>query len=208
MVYLALLRDCVRKTGSSLHAYCLMSNHVHMLVTPPDAEACARLMRNLGQRYVQYFNRRYERTGTLWEGRPHSCIVDSAAYVLACYRYIEFNPVRAAMVESPAAYPWSSYETNACGAYDPMITPHAEYLALGREAASRQTAYAQLFQNSEDETFLATIRDATNGGYPLLGKELKLHLDSLPARRLRRQKSGPRGNERQGDDPPTLDLPF
>ena len=96
LVYLSNLAELSRRTRCAVHAYCLMTNHVHLLLTPSDERACATLMRNLGQRYVQYFNRRYERSGTLWEGRYRSCLVESAAYVLACYRYIERNPVRAA----------------------------------------------------------------------------------------------------------------
>src|SRR6185437_7202364 len=98
----------LKRAGCALHAYCLMTNHVHLLLTPSDAKACATLMRSLGQRYVQYFNRRYERSGTLWEGRPQSCLVDSTSYVLGCYRYIELNPVRAGMISPGTKYEWSS----------------------------------------------------------------------------------------------------
>lgn len=113
-----------------LHAYCLMTNHVHLLLTPQDSEACSLLMRDLGRSYVQYFNRRHDRTGTLWEGRFRSCIVESAGYVLACYRYVELNPVRAGMVNHPSSYAWSSHAVNAGMRADPAVLPHCEFTAL------------------------------------------------------------------------------
>lgn len=208
MVYLALLRDCLKKSGCALHAYCLMTNHVHLLLTPPDAKACAKLTRNLGQRYVQYFNSRYERSGTLWEGRPHSCLVDSARYVLATYRYIELNPVRAGMVATPAMYEWSSHEANVGRVDDPAISPHAEYAALSSEPHTRRAAYEQLFQIRDDPQFLAEIREATNGGYPLLGEALKASL-AVPKERLERRRPGPAPREEQvSGDGLTADLPF
>jgi putative transposase len=208
MVYLALLRDSLKTSGCALHTYCLMTNHVHLLLTPPDAKACATLTRHLGQRYVQYFNRRYERSGTLWEGRPHSCLVDSARYVLACYRYIERNPVRAGMVSGAAAYEWSSHNANAGRVSDPTLSPHVEYLALSSDSPTRYAAYGQLFQAGDDPQFLAEIRDATNGGYPLLGEELKASL-ALPKRRLQRRKPGPARSEETVDgDGSTAELPF
>jgi REP element-mobilizing transposase RayT len=123
-LYLLHPRELAAKFQCAMHAYCLMPNHVHMLMTPPSRDACGRYMRQLGQRYVQYFNRRYRRTGSLWEGRFKSCIVDTARYVLACYRYIEMNPVQPALVVRPQDYQWSSFTINA---------GHPEYLArLGR----------------------------------------------------------------------------
>src|SRR5690242_6535614 len=109
LVYLSLLGDALAKTGCALHAYCLMTNHVHLLVTPPDEHACSMLMYQVGSGYVPYFNRRHQRTGTLWEGRFRSCLVESREYVLSCHRYIELNPVRASMIASASAYPWSSH---------------------------------------------------------------------------------------------------
>ena len=208
MVYLALLRDCLKKSGCALHAYCLMTNHVHLLLTPSDTKACATLMRNLGQRYVQYFNRRYERSGTLWEGRPHSCLVESARYVMATYRYIELNPVRAGMVCAPALYEWSSHEANAGRIDDPAISPHVEYVALSSDPQARRAAYEQLFQKGDDPRFLAEIREATSGGYPLLGESLKGSL-AVPKERLERRRPGPVPSEEQGrGDGLTADLPF
>jgi putative transposase len=176
LVYLLHLRELANKLGCAVHAYCLMTNHVHLLMTPSTAQACTDLMRDLGQRYVQYFNRRYERTGTLWEGRFRSCIAQSAAYVLACYRYIELNPVRAGMVREPQDYEWSSHAVNVGLREDPFITPHAEFLALSNDACRPFAAYAGCFAEHLAPSLINAIRNATNGGYPLASEELKLRL--------------------------------
>ena len=191
LVYLANLRELCVKTGCLLHAYCLMTNHVHLLLTPPDAASCSELMRDLGQRCVQYLNRRHTRSGTLWEGRYRSCLVDSARYVLACYRYIEMNPVRARMVGAPADYPWSSYHANSGRMASTLVVPHAEYAALAMDEANRRAAYQELFAAGEDPALVAAIRDATDGGYALLGEEMKAKL-AASGRRLERGKPGRR----------------
>ena len=192
LVYLSNLHELATKTQCALHAYCLMTNHVHLLLTPSTLQACALLMRNLGQRYVQYFNRRYERSGTLWEGRYHSCLVDSAPYTIACHRYIERNPVRAGMVPSAGDYRWSSHHGNAGRASNRLLTAHSEYLALAADDASRHAAYESLFVTGDDPAFLAAIRDATNGGFALVGERLKASLPEDMQRRLARKPSGPR----------------
>src|SRR5205085_1078549 len=182
MVYLGNLAELLRKTGCALHAYCLMSNHIHMLLTPSNAHACATMMRNLGQRYAQYFNRRYERSGALWQGRYRSCLVASSAYVLACYRYIERNPVRAAMVSTPAGYRWSSFDGNCGRALNRLLTPHVEYLALAADEGSRQRAYWRMLDQPDEPGLLAAIRDATNGGVALVSTALKAKLDRKSTR--------------------------
>jgi len=189
LVYLTLLRDLSSKSGCSLHAYCLMTNHVHMLLTPGDEDACAILMRNLGQQYVQYFNRHYERSGTLWEGRFRSCLVESAAYVLACYRYIELNPVRAGMVASPRDYRWSSHCANTGRHGNTGLSPHPEYLALSHDKASRHRAYRKLFDEADASLFLHAIREATNGGFPMIGEDLQSRVAAM-GRPLSRGKPG------------------
>lgn len=166
-VYLSLLRVLSAKFECALHSYCLMPNHVHLLLTPPSAEACAALMRELGQRYARYFNGRYLRTGTLWEGRFRSCIVESARYVLACYRYIEMNPVRPGLAGRPEDYEWSSHAVNAGRRTDPMVTPHAEYLALGQDAQARARAYRELVDQLLEPTLVGAIRKATHRGQRL-----------------------------------------
>ena len=173
LVYLSQLRTLSIKHQCALHAYCLMTNHVHLLLTPTTEKSCTALMRDLGQRYVPYFNSRYGRTGTLWEGRFRSCIAESARYVLACYRYIELNPVRARMVSEPMAYPWSSYAANSGMRSDPHLAAHPEFAALGSEGQARHRAYRGLFDEELDEPLLAAIRDATNTGFPLASDTFK-----------------------------------
>jgi putative transposase len=168
MLYLYWLRELSKKHGCKVHAYCLMTNHVHILLTPAAGDACGSLMRDLGQRYVQHFNRAHGRTGTLWEGRFRSCVAESGRYVMACYRYIELNPVRAGMVNDPCDYTWSSHRINTGDAKSDWLTSHPEFTALGNCSEARQRAYRQLFEGALDSTDLERIRAATNGGY-LLG---------------------------------------
>jgi putative transposase len=144
--YLEWLQEYAAKTGCLVHAYVLMTNHVHLLVSVADGGSAGRLMKALGQRYVQYVNRSYKRSGTLWEGRFRSCLTQEEAYLLTCQRYIELNPVRAGMVDHPAEYPWSSYRANAQGEADALVKPHSLYEALGCDAARREAAYRELFR--------------------------------------------------------------
>jgi putative transposase len=150
------------------------------------------MMRDLGRHYVPYFNRRHERTGTLWEGRFRSCIVESARYVLACYRYIELNPVRARMVAEPRAYPWSSFAANSGAHHDSSLSPHAEFDALALDRGNRCDAYRGLFDDQLDEASLTTIRDATNGGYPLASDAFKSTVLARLGWKMGPDKPGPR----------------
>lgn len=156
--YLIDLRDAALEHACAIHAYVLMTNHVHLLVTPTASGNVSRMMQSLGRRYVAYVNTRHQRTGTLWEGRYKACLVDSERYALACLRYIELNPVRAAMVASPQAHRWSSYHANALGHGDPLVTPHPAWLALGADAAQRRHAYRALFEQAIGADRLAEIR--------------------------------------------------
>ena len=151
----------------AVHAYALMTNHVHLLVTPADAMGPPTLMSAIGRRYVRYFNDRYRRTGSLWEGRYRCALVDTASYVLTCSRYIELNPVRAGLVDDPAAYEWSSFCYNAHGESDPVLSPHALYLALGEDDATRRAAYRALFGTAISPAVTASIRAAPVGRPPL-----------------------------------------
>lgn len=191
LVFLSQLRNLAASTACELHAYCLMTNHVHLLLTPGDREGCSTLMRDLGRCYVPYFNRRHGRTGTLWEGRFRSCLVDSAPYVLACYRYIEDNPVEARMVGAACAYPWSSYGSNAGLLENNLLTPHAEYLALGEDKQARQDAYRSLFDRAPNAEVVAALREATEGGYAVIGDELKCRLIAQ-GHRVEPSKPGPK----------------
>jgi putative transposase len=165
--YLHWLGEAVAATQSVLHAYVLMTNHVHLLLTVRDAKAAPALMISLGRRYVQSINRTYGRTGTLWDSRYKSSLVQTETYFLACQRYIELNPVRAGMVNDPAHYRWSSYRANALAQRDSLLTPHATYLALGHTASERQMAYREFFRNALDGEAIADIRQAVNQSRPL-----------------------------------------
>ena len=191
LTYLSTLRQLSLRHGCKVHAYCLMTNHVHLLLTPSRAEACGLLMRDLGRSYVLYFNRRHDRRGTLWEGRFRSCIAESSQYVMACYRYIELNPVRAGMVGEPGSYAWSSHAANVGLRPDPLLEPHCEYLALAN-VASPQAAYRGLFKQSLDEGMVRAIREATNGGYPLASDAFIASRLAPLGLRTQRGKPGPR----------------
>jgi putative transposase len=162
--YLGLLQAFSAEFDCSVHAYCLMTNHVHVLLTPAAYDACSLLMKKLGQCYVQYVNRRLGRTGTLWEGRFHSCMVSSDAYVLACYRYIELNPVRAHMVPVASDYRWSSYRANAEERAQGWLRPHPSYEALSGEPDGRRSAYRTLCESAPPENIVEEIRKATRRG--------------------------------------------
>lgn len=167
LVYLDMLRECAFDSGCAVHAYVLMTNHVHLLLSPDDGESASTLMQRLGQRYVQYFNRRHARTGTLWEGRFRSCPVQDDRYFLVCHRYIELNPVRARMVDAPAEYRWSSHMANAYGHENPLVTPHLVYESLGADTVMRQFAYRHLFSETLSPELIDDVRRASNGNRTL-----------------------------------------
>jgi len=160
--YLRHLEEQATNHGCSIHAYVLMTNHIHLLVTPDSKYGVSLMMKNLNQRYVQYVNRVYDRSGTLWGGRFKSCLTKTDSYALACYRYIELNPVRANMVEHPMNYPWSSYAANADGDFNALISPHSIYLSLGASDPERLDRYRALIKQGLDEDILNEIRFATN----------------------------------------------
>jgi putative transposase len=165
--YLYWLERNAARQHCFIHAYVLMTNHVHLVLSAEEAEAPAGLMKAQNQRYVCYVNQRYGRSGTLWNGRFHSCLAQQENYLLICQRYVELNPVRAGMVEHPADYRWSSYRANAQGAKNSLITPHAQYLALGDDFSQRLAAYRELFHGALDPTLIEQIRIATIGNRAL-----------------------------------------
>lgn len=156
--YLHDLREITRQERCAIHAYVLMTNHVHLLMTPAATGHIGRVMQALGRRYVRYVNDRYRRTGTLWEGRYKSCAVVGHRYLLRCQLYIELNPLRARMVSDPADHPWSSHRHNALGQADPLITPHTAWLELGSHHATRQQAWRALTMESIDPQEIDAIR--------------------------------------------------
>jgi len=191
VLYGALVLQGTRRHGCSIHSYCLMTNHIHMLLTPQTASSCGALMHGISHRYAHYFNRKYGRTGTLWEGRFRSCPVQSEQYVLACHRYIELNPVRAGIVSNPGDYRWSSYRANASGVRDPLVTPHSELVSLGA------SQYRRLFADGLSDDLLRDIREATNGGYPLATSSFK---DEVAARTGRKMVPGKPGRPAKKPD--------
>ncbi len=163
--FISALKQSLEKHDCALHAYVLMTNHVHLLMTPTTIESIPKTMQALGRRYVQYFNRKYGRTGTLWEGRYKASLIDSERYALTCYRYIELNPVRANMVTNPADYKWSSFNHNAFGQKNDLVRPHALYKRLGGTPDERQSSYRALFNAHLSAEELKAIRDSTNLGW-------------------------------------------
>ncbi len=188
--YLDWLSEYASKTGCRVHAYVLMTNHVHLLLSADYADAGGALMKSLGQRYVQYVNRVYQRSGTLWEGRFRSCPVQEEDYFLGCQRYIELNPVRANMAAHPADYRWSSYRANAQGETDTLVQPHPLYTALGGDAASRQAAYRELFRYALEPGLLDKIRRATNGNFALGNEHFAAQVATMIGRRATPGHSG------------------
>ena len=165
--YLEKLKKASDKHNCDIHAYVLMTNHVHLLVTPHKKDGISKLIQMLGRYYVQYFNDTYQRTGTLWEGRYKATLIDSEHYALGCYRYIELNPIRADMVGHPAEYPWSSYGYNALGKKNELVVSHDLYKRLGKNIKQRCDAYRALFDSDIPERTIEEIREATNKSWVL-----------------------------------------
>lgn len=191
-VYSAFLCESLEKYEVQCHGWVLMTNHVHLLCTPPGDASISAMMQFLGRKYVRYFNREYSRTGTLFEGRFKSCPVQSERYLLNCLKYIELNPVRAGMVNDPAEYHWSSYQSNGLGKQIAQWTPHPEYQSLGRTAKERQVAYRHLVQEDVDKVFLDEIRTAVQKGLALGSTRFKDEIEILGKRRQRLLKPGPK----------------
>ncbi|HEY9446003.1 MAG TPA: transposase [Burkholderiales bacterium] len=194
--YLESLRAAAEKHGCRVHVYVLMTNHVHLLATPSRPESVSLLMQDVGRRYVQHVNYRYNRTGTLWEGRFKASLVDIAAYFLTCSAYIELNPVRAAMVARPEDYSWSSYRFHAMGIDNATVSPHDEYLALGVDAEHRHAAYRDFCGRRIKQDQLDDIRMSTNKGWPLGRDRFKDEIEMTLSRAVRPAKRGrPRGGK-------------
>ncbi len=189
-LYLDWLEEYARGAGCSIHAYVLMTNHVHLLLTPARSESTANLMKRLGQRYVQYINRTYKRSGTLWEGRFRSSIIEQQDYLFICQRYIEMNPVRAGMVAHPGEYLWSSYQVNGQGKNSELVTPHALYLDLGQNQTERQAAYWELFRHELEPGEIDKIRKATNGNFVLGSEKFAKEISETLGRRVSPGKAG------------------
>lgn len=190
LCYLDWLTEYAGKTDCRVHAYVLMTNHVHLLLSSERADAGGALMKALGQRYVQHVNRVHHRSGTLWEGRFRSCPIQEENYLLICQRYIELNPVRAYMVSHPADYRWSSYRANAQGEANLLVQPHPLYNGLGHDAASRQAGYRKLFRPALETCTMDKIRLATNGNFVLGSERFAQQVSNTIGRRVVPGQSG------------------
>lgn len=187
------LRDAAKSSSLAIHAWVFMHNHLHLLVTPADAQSLPKTMQSVGRRYVQYYNRCYHRSGALWEGRYKTSLVDTERYLLSCYQYIELNPVRAAIVKNPEDYPYSSYHANALGRVDSMVTPHEVFLAfIAERSRGRFTstptpdvdnddrrAYRKLCAEMLDRKTLTEIRRGTDKGLGIGSAEFLLKVAAM-----------------------------
>ncbi|QBR43495.1 transposase [Stenotrophomonas indicatrix] len=168
-IYLGLLRDCAKEHNCRVHAYVLMGNHVHLLATPDVSGGLSRMMQAVNRSYVRRVNEREGRTGTLWEGRFHSTLVDTDQYVLACQRYIELNPVRARMVVHPGDYRWSSYRANAQGRANALLVPHSAFQLIALDLEERRRRYAEFIEQGIPAGDLTVIRGALQSQRRLAG---------------------------------------
>ena len=164
--YLLELHRRADECALGVHAYVLMTNHVHLLVTPGRSESLSEGVGWLAQIYAQYFNAKYHRLGSPWHGRFGSKLIRTESHLLACHRYIELNPVRAGMVNHPAEWPWSSYAANAMGRVEPLLTPHPVLEELAPTPELRRTAYCDLFDEELSEETLEALRPRTRRGRP------------------------------------------
>ena len=188
--YLEWLGEAAERYGCAIHAYVLMTNHIHLLATPPTVGATSRMMQYVGRYYVPYINRAHGRSGTLWDGRYKASLVDSDRYLLVCQRYIELNPVRAGLAKAPADYRWSSYAANAQGVFDALVRPHPTYNMLGATPAARRSAYRALFEDALDPAGVEDMRRAVQTGTPLGGAAFRARIETALGHRIGLMRRG------------------
>jgi len=188
--YLQELRKAASRNKVAVHAYVLMTNHVHLLATPEEDYGITHMMQDLGRKYVSYINRTHARTGTLWEGRYKASLVDSDAYLFTCMHYIELNPVRAGMVDDPGSYRWSSYMGNALGEKNVLIQPHPLYQSLSDTGAGRANAYRELIRGYPGDNYLDDIRFTMNRELVLGSENFKDKVERMLNRQARPLKRG------------------
>ena len=189
LFYLELWKSISKRYGVSVHAYCLMTNHIHFLMSPQKSDSISTTMKVVGSRYAQYINLKYKRTGTLWEGRHRSSLIQTEKYLLTCYRYIELNPVRAGMVKRPEEYQWSSYGMNAWGDHG-WLTPHTEYLALGKNIEERCYAYRDIFKTQLSEENLHLFRKSAHYCQPMGDERFRQFIEAKYGLKLGQTKRG------------------
>ncbi|MGH8601354.1 MAG: transposase [Gammaproteobacteria bacterium] len=190
LYYCEILKDQAKKHGCAIHAWCLMSNHIHLLLTPLNSGSVGLMMKGLNQRYVQYINRYYHRSGTIWEGRFHSCLMNEDDYVLACYRYIELNPVTAGLVAHPSEYRWSSYRGNAHAELSSLISPHPLYQSFGESRTQQSDIYREHFRYQINPNLVDQIRTAINGNYAVGSPRFTSEIESAAGRKVTRGRPG------------------
>jgi len=188
--YLNWLKEYSIKHGVEVHAWVLMTNHIHLLCTPQEENAVSKMMQSIGRIYVRYYNHTYQRSGTLWEGRFKASLIQSERYLFELHRYIELNPVRAGMVKEPSKYSWSSYGCNALGIQTKLQTPHKLYLALGKTKQERLSNYRELFKVHVNVELLSDIRNSLNKGLALGSERFTTRIETLMGKRITARKAG------------------
>jgi putative transposase len=187
---LGLLEEAAKRFEVALHAYVLMSNHFHLLATPQTADGLPKMMQAVGRSYVRYFNDSQKRSGTLWEGRYKSTLIQTERYLLACMVYIDLNPVRAGLVGAPQDYLWSSHLHYLGARQDRLITPHSLYWELGNTPFAREAAYADLVQAGVNPVQQAALTDATLRGWALGESNFVADLQKRTSRRVAKTSAG------------------
>ena len=184
------LREYSEKYKVDVHAWVLLEDHLHLLSTPNTACGMSRMIQALGRQYVRFFNQQNLRTGTLWEGRYRSCLVQPGNYLLEVCRYIEMNPIRLSLVNNAGDYNWSSFQVNAKGKPSALCKQHAEYLKLGETKQDRIEKYLAYCEQTTNEEFLKEIRDSTNKGLAIGDESFKMEVEKMTGRRVRPLQSG------------------
>ena len=187
---LGLMDENAKKFGVAVHAYVLMSNHFHLLVTPESADALPRMMQGVGRRYVRYFNDSQRRSGTLWEGRYRSTLIQTESYLLACMAYIDLNPVRAGLVAEARDYPWSSHAHYAGLRSDRLVTPHPLFWTLGNTPFSREAAYTDMVRAGVPPGQQIALTQSALSGWALGDPDFVADLQKRTARRVSKTQSG------------------
>lgn len=189
-LFLDLLYDYARKFDVAVHAYVLMTNHFHLLVTPQTDDGLPQMMQAVGRRYVRHFNDSHQRSGTLWEGRYKSTLIQTDRYLLTCMAYIDLNPVRAGMVASPRDYPWSSYGHYSGQRIDKLVSPHPLFWGLGNTPFAREAAYAELVRSGVELVHRSALTDSCLHGWPLGDADFVKELQNKTTRRVSKSAAG------------------
>ena len=189
-IYLQYLASACKSFHCHLHAYALMTNHIHLLMTPTTEDGISRVMHSVGCRYGRYINKIYRRTGSVWSGRHKVSLIQNHYYLFTCYKYIETNPVRTGIITHPRDYPWTSYRINAEGVINSVIQPHPNYLSLGNNDGERQAIYRDLFREELEDSELKAIRRAINQEIPFGNERFKLMIEAILGRRIQVNQRG------------------